>query len=143
MAAPNPEGRNQYVIAAEQGLPIPRGANQFTTGRRTRMDPMDKAKIRAAFAAQKLTEFIRGETELDSAKVAACKALMDKGMPSLASVEQTTVEAPMAESDIITAIGALLEADPGLRSQLTALLSGQPTIVPAPQTGSDQAEQAA
>ena len=133
---------NQFTKAEELGTEKPKGSNQFTTGKREKMDDLTKAKIRAAYAADKLEDYLRGECELDSSKVAAAKALMDKGMPSLQAVEQTTYEEPKSEAEIKAQLHALLPVllkDPGTRAQIQAMLTGTPTSV----SDTNEAQQAA
>lgn len=108
---------NQYIDAQGNRKPdAPEGQNQFTTGKRTRHDEQTKAKIRATFAADKLEAYLNGETELDSSKVAACKILIDKGMPSLQAVESTTRSETdeMSEEELKDYVRALISSHPEL-----------------------------
>ena len=91
-------------------------ANAYTTGKRDRMDSAQKAKIRAAFAAEKLEAHLNGETELTQSQVSAAKILMDKGMPSLQSVESTEVNEfdSMSEEELKGMVQALITSHPWL-----------------------------
>lgn len=111
---------NQYMDANGNRKPdAPEGQNHFTTGKRTKQDEQTKAKIRAAFAASKLEDFLKGEVTLDSAQVSAAKALMDKGMPSLQAVESKTVNEfeDMDENQLNEYVRALILSRPELLRQ--------------------------
>lgn len=113
---------NQYVDAEGNRRPdAPEGSqNQFTTGKRERHDAATRAKVRATFAANKLEAYLNGQEELDSTKVAACKILIDKGMPSLQAVEQTQVNEwdQMSEEEIKETVRALILSRPELLQEL-------------------------
>jgi hypothetical protein len=111
---------NQYTKAEEEGREKPKGQNAYTTGKRDKMDAAQKAKIRAAFAADKLESYMKGEIELTPAQVSAAKILMDKGMPSLQAVEQTQVNEfeQMSEEEILGLVNALITSNPGLIAKL-------------------------
>jgi hypothetical protein len=112
---------NQYTKAEEEGREKPEGQNAYTTGKRDRMDPAQKAKIRAAFAADKLEMYMKGEIDLTPAQVSAAKILMDKGMPSLQSVEQREVSEfeKMSEDEMRSMVQALITAHPWLIKEFT------------------------
>lgn len=107
---------NQFTKAIEEGREPPKASNQFIKGTRTEHDPQTKAKIRAAFAADKLEAYLNGEEELDSTKVAACKILIDKGLPSLQAVESTEVNQfdKMSEDELREQVRALITLHPWL-----------------------------
>lgn len=108
---------NQYVDVNGNKKPdAPEAQNQFTTGKRTKHDELTKAKIRATFAADRLEAYIKGETSLEPAQVAAAKALMDKGMPSLQAVEQKNVSEfeEMSEDEMREYVRALILSHPEL-----------------------------
>lgn len=128
---------NQFTKAADEGKDKPKGANQFTKGSRVEHDETTRAKIRAAFAADKLEDYLKGKCTLEASHVAAAKALMDKGMPSLQAVEQTNVQEPATEAEIMAQLRALL-ADPGTRAQLQAMLTASPAPV-APHQSEEKA----
>ena len=133
---------NQFTKAEKEGRPKPKGKNAFTEGKREKMDPLQKAKIRAAFAADKLEQYMRGEIELNQSQVSAAKILMDKGMPSLQSIEQVSTEELPTEAEIMAQLRSLL-ADTGIRAQVQAMLSGSPqpvdSVVQPQQTARDAA----
>ena len=57
----------------------------------------------------------------------------DKLRPSLSAVEQHLIDDTPVEQDIITTLKAVLERDPGLRTQLKSLILGMPTVVEQPE----------
>ena len=120
-------------------------ANAYTTGKRDRMDPVQKAKIRAAFAADKLEDFLKGKTELNPAHVSAAKALMDKGMPSLQAVEsvQTNDFEKMSEDELESMVKALITSHPALIQKLGIGLRPVQDHQEAPQQPADTASKAA
>lgn len=111
---------NQFTRAEEEGLPKPPGANHFTTGKRQGHDEQTKAKIRAAFAADKLEAYLNGDVTLEAAQVTAARALMDKGLPSLQAIEATEVNQfdKMSEEEILEQVRALINLHPGLIERL-------------------------
>lgn len=111
---------NQFTKAKEEGKEPPKAENAYTTGKRDKMDAAQKAKIRAAFAADKLEQYMKGEIELTAPQVSAAKILMDKGMPSLQAVEQTEVSdlEKMSEEELLGLVNALITSHPGLISKL-------------------------
>jgi hypothetical protein len=89
---------NQFTRAEEQGLPKPAGANQFTTGKRTKHDESTRDKMRAEKLAARLYAYAASEEDedgktvtLDPTQIAAAKILIDKGKPSLQAIEQSQV----------------------------------------------------
>lgn len=126
-------GSNQFTKADELGKERPEGQNAYTAGTgakaRDRNDPLTKARLRASLAAAKLEAHINGECEIDAVTVSACKALMDKGMPSLASVENTTVNEfeTMSQDELESMVRALITADPTLLQRLN--LAPKPVVV--------------
>lgn len=118
---------NQFTKARAEGREPPKSSNQFIKGTREEHDPQTKAKIRAAFAADKLEEYLRGECDLDSSKVAAAKALMDKGLPSLQAVESTETNQwdKLSEQELLSMVQALITSRP----ELIAALNLQPKPV--------------
>lgn len=111
---------NQFTKAEEEGRDKPEGQNAYTQGKRDRMDSAQKAKIRAAFAADKLESYMKGEITLDSSQVSAAKILMDKGMPSLQSVESKELNEwdNMSEEEMVAMVSALITSNPGLIQKL-------------------------
>lgn len=86
---------NQFTKAEAQGLPVPKASNQFLKGTRTRMDPRQKAQIQATQLLNRMHKFALGkpigghEIKMDSNQVAAARAVIDKGLPSLQAIEHT------------------------------------------------------
>lgn len=111
---------NQFTKAEEEGREKPKGQNLFTQGKKHGLDAMEKAKIRAGIAADKLQRFMDGEIELSQAQVSAARALMDKGLPSLQAVEQKEVNDldRMSQQEMDDMVRALITANPGLLQRL-------------------------
>jgi hypothetical protein len=119
---------NQYTKAEEEGREKPAGANQFTTGKRTKHDDATRDKMRAEHLARRLYAFAAGEkdevtgqpVEMDATKIAAAKILIDKGKPNLQAVEQTQVNEweQMSEEEILGLVQALITSNPGLIQKL-------------------------
>lgn len=124
---------NQFTKAEEEGLPKPASQNAYTTGKRDKMDPQQKAKIRAAFAADKLEAYMKGEIELTPAQVSAAKVLMDKGMPSLQSVESIDKNEweSMSEEEMRGMVKALITSNPWLLDEF------KPGVKPVDQLSED------
>ena len=125
---------NQFTKAAELGLPKPKGANHFTTGKRIRMDDAQKDKIRAEILAQRLFKFAKAKGEkadklhMDPAQVAAAKVLIERGKPALQAIEQTEVNPydRMTEDELEEHVRALITSNPGLIERLGI----KPKLVP-------------
>lgn len=105
---------------------------------RSRMPSEQKDKIRAEQLARRLYKFANSKGKstqrhaMSQAQVTAAKVLIDKGKPSLQSVESREVEEPKSESELKAQLHALLPellSDPGIRAQALAILSGSPTPV--------------
>jgi hypothetical protein len=119
---------NQYTKAEEEGREKPAGANQFTTGKRTKHDDATRDKMRAEHLAKRLYAFAAGEkdeetgekVEMDAARIAAAKILIDKGKPNLQAIEQTNVSEfeQMSEEEILGLVNALITSNPGLIAKL-------------------------
>lgn len=118
---------NQFTRAEEQGLPKPTGANQFTTGKRTKHDESTRDKMRAEKLAARLYAYAASETDddgkevvMDQSQIAAAKILIDKGKPSLQAVEQTQVSEyeSMSEEEIVEQVRSLITLHPGLIERL-------------------------
>lgn len=98
------------------------------------MSAEQKDKIRAEMLARRLYKFAnsKGKSskkhEMSQAQVTAAKVLIDKGKPSLQSVESRDIEEPRSEAEIMAQLRALL-ADPGSRAQIQAMLASSPTPV--------------
>jgi hypothetical protein len=122
-------------------------ANQFTKGTRTKHDESTKDKIRAELLAKRLFNFAKAKGEkrqkyaMDSTQVAAAKVLIDKGKPSLSSVEQHHVDEMESEEQMLAMLQGIA-ADPGLKARILAALGGP--IQPANDAGNDvQSQQSA
>jgi hypothetical protein len=105
-----------------------------------KVNERDRDKVRAEALANHLEKHVYGKAKLSQTQVQAAKILIDKGKPSLASVEQTTHEAPLDEAETVAKLAhllaanpallrPLLELDPGLRASLKSVLDGVPTVV--------------
>lgn len=111
---------NQFTRAEEQGLDKPKGANQFTTGKRTGHDQATKDRMRAEKAADLLEQELEGTVELPEGRRAAAKILMEYGKPKLAAITQTTVSEfdSMSEDELYGMVSALITSNPGLIERL-------------------------
>lgn len=106
----------------------PAGANQFTTGKRTKHDDATRDKMRAehlarrlyAYAAREKDEETGEEVDMDAGRIAAAKILIDKGKPNLQAIEQTEVNQwdRMSEEEMLGLIQALITSNPGLIQKL-------------------------
>lgn len=137
----NTSGANQF--RDPEGNPKKGGkvSNQYIKGTRPRVrDKAERDAIRAEFAASRLEDHAKGLTELTDSQVAACKALIPYGKPTLQSVQQTIEEKPTDEGEIVGALAhliaanpailrPLIEADPGVRAALKSLIDGVPVAV--------------
>jgi hypothetical protein len=139
---------NQYTKAEDEGKPKPKAANQFTTGKRKRMDDATKDKIRAEILAKRMYRFAKAkgkkaiELDMSPAQVAAAKILIERGKPALQSVEQVIHQEPQSEEELKAQLRSLL-ADPGARAQLKAMLEGHPTEVDSTSDAPKPAQEAA
>lgn len=135
------------------------GANQFTTGKRTRLDDATKDKIRAEQLSRRLHKYAKAKGKaiqkyhMEPAQVAAAKVLIERGKPALQAIEQRIIEEPKSEQEIMQALALsisqnpgllkpLIEADPGVRAALRSMLEGSPSVVELPQTQRSNAEAA-
>lgn len=119
---------NQFTKAEEEGRDKPAGANQFTTGKRTKHDDATRDRMRAehlakrlyAFAAKQKDEETGEDVEMDATRIAAAKILIDKGKPNLQAVEQTTLNEwdNMSEDEMLEMVNALITSNPGLIQRL-------------------------
>lgn len=119
---------NQYIKAEEEGRDKPAGANQFTTGKRSKHDDATRDKMRAehlakrlfAFAAKQKDEETGEDVEMDATRIAAAKILIDKGKPNLQAVEQTQLNEwdNMTEDEMVSMVNALITSNPGLIQKL-------------------------
>ena len=95
-------------------------------------DERTKDKIRLSQVENRLNDHGFGKIELSQTQVTALRAIYDKLRPSLQAIEQHNIEEAPAEADLIGSIKRMLDSDPGLRSQLKALLLGTPTALETP-----------
>ena len=113
-------------------------ANAYTKGTRDRMDPRQKAAIRASQLSNRLHKFAMAKGEkvkkhyMDQAQVSAAKVLIDKGMPSLQAIEQTQVSEydKMSPAELLDYVRAFITSHPELIAQLglaPKLVSADPT----------------
>jgi hypothetical protein len=99
-----------------------------------------RERIKTDMLCAQLERAAAGEIELSPTQVQAAKVLLDKTLPSLQAVEQTQIEAPKDEGEILGALTHLLsqnpsllrqlaDADPGLRAALKSAIEGVPSVV--------------
>lgn len=126
---------NQFTKAAEAGVPIPPGANQFTTGKRTTHDEAARDKIRSEYAARVLERITRSRKASMSDKCAAAKALLPYGKPILSSIEQSLADPfqDMSVESMVEQCRALILSHPEIIQALN--------LVPAPVAVETEAEQ--
>ena len=128
---------NQYTKAAEAGEDKPKGANQFTTGKRQKLDQATKDRIRAEKAAARLERVLDDPNATIDQKTAAAKALLPYGKSTYASIEQSINEEPTSEAEILSQLHSLL-ANPGTRAQIQAMLAGTPQVVASQEAAPQQ-----
>jgi hypothetical protein len=106
---------NQYTKAEEQGTEKPKGANQFTTGKRQKHDQATIDKIRAERAAQVAEDILEDPESSRDQKLAAAKVLLPYGKSTLQSIESRSVSEfeQMSEEEILGLVNALITSNPG------------------------------
>jgi hypothetical protein len=97
-------------------------SNQYKTGR-VNVEDM-RARIKVGIMLSKLEKDAIGGEKLTEGQRASIKLLLDKAMPTLQAVEQTTLEpaATKSEAEIYSELLALLSANPEMRAQVKAIL---------------------
>jgi hypothetical protein len=118
---------NQYTKAEEEGREKPKGANQFTTGKREKHDQATIDKIRAERAAQVAEEIMNDPESSRQDRLAAAKVLLPFGKSTLQSIESRTVNEweEMSEDEMLEMVRALITSRP----ELIAALNLQPKPV--------------
>ena len=114
---------NQYTKARAEGLQpgdegYPEGSNHFTTGKRTEHPEEVRAKIRSSRMATILEEIAEDDSKETSSRVTAAKALLDKTISNLSSVDQT-VRNETDEMDYAS-----------LKAKLKAIHTANPALLP-------------
>lgn len=143
---------NQFTRAEETGQEKPKGANQFTTGKREKLDPATIDKLRADKAAKALEKILEDQESTKEQITAAAKALLPYGKSTYASIIEQQLENPVDESEtaaqlahIIASnpaiLAPLVQADPGVRAALQAILSGKPEPVDRSETATNAVQQ--
>lgn len=99
-------------------------ANAYTTGKRDRMDPAQKDKIRAEMMMQRMVDCAEGKIELTTAQVSAAKVVLDKVKPSLQAIQQSTEDpwADKSEDELLESVVALITSQPQLLARVRAAL---------------------
>jgi hypothetical protein len=108
---------NQYTKAKEEGRELPKGANQFTTGKRERLDQATRDKLRAERAAQVLQDLMDDPSLSASERAAAAKALLPYGKSTYQSIESRE-EDPFENA-----------SNDDLREQVRALITLHPWLL--------------
>jgi hypothetical protein len=118
---------NQYTKAEESGAPKPKGANQFTTGKREKHDQATIDKIRAERAAQVAEQIMNDPEASRQDRLAAAKVLLPFGKSTLQSIESRQVNEweEMSEEEMLGMVRALITSRP----ELIAALNLQPKPV--------------
>jgi hypothetical protein len=131
---------NQFTKAREAGEEPPKASNQYLSGKRDRLDPATRDKIRAEKAASALEAIIDDPESTAEQRAAAAKALLPYGKSTYASIIEQQLEAPVNEEETAAQLAhiiasnpailrPLLDAAPGLRAALRSILDGQPVPV--------------
>lgn len=139
---------NQFTKAREEGKEPPKSGNQFTTGKREKLDPAVLDKLRADRAAQALERIVNDPDSTKEQVTAAAKALLPYGKSTYASIIEQQLETPVDETETTAQLAhiiasnpailrPLIEADPGVRAALQAILTGQPTPVDRGETATN------
>jgi len=106
---------------------------------RRQLQARDKIKI--GMLLGKLHRAAEGKEELTTTQAMACKILIDKAIPSLQAVEQSTAEQEINAGAVAERLQAMLASphilaailsDPGIRAQLQAALAAAPVAVTQP-----------
>lgn len=100
-----------------------------------------RKKIKVGMLTKKLEDAAEGKVELTPTQVQAAKILLDRCVPILSSVENTTHEQMPEEGEIIGRIGEMLSNSPDLirnlpesvKASLLAALTGKPQTVASEQ----------
>lgn len=116
-------------------------ANQFTKGTRTEHDEVTKDRIRAEMLSHRYYKFAMARPEkatkmgITKEQVASAKMLIDKGKPSLQSVEQSTADPfdSMSVEMMVEQCRALILSHPEIIAALN--------LIPAPIAVDPEAEQ--
>lgn len=120
---------NQFTKAKEQGLPMPYRKPH-------KLDEQTKDKIRAEILSRRVYRYANAKGHaldkyrMEPAQVQAAKVLIDKGKPSLQSIEAHDVDplAAMSESEMVEVIRAHIHAHPEVMRALN--LIPDPSVVP-------------
>lgn len=95
---------------------MPHGANQFTTGKRERLDQATRDKLRAERAAQVLQDLMENGELSASERAAAAKALLPYGKSTYQSIESREENAfeNASEDELRERVRALITSHPWL-----------------------------
>jgi hypothetical protein len=126
---------NQFTKARDEGRPAPQASNAYLKGTRTRMDPRQKAQIQATQLLNRLHKFALGKTirgekiNMDTSQVAAARAVIDKGLPSLQAIEHKDADPlqDMSLDEQIDMAKALILSHPEIMQALN--LTPSPVVV--------------
>ena len=107
---------NQFTKADELGAEKPKGANQFTSKKRDKLDQATVDKIRAERAAQCAEQIMNDDASSKTEKLAAAKLLLPFGKSTLQSIESREVNEweAMSEEELKTLVRALITSHPEL-----------------------------
>lgn len=132
--ANNPKGKNgqtseELSQAGAKGQQARKKRSNRWLHRREEKDrEAIRQRIQVDMICAKLERAAKGEIDLSPTQVQAAKVLLDKTLPSLQAVEQTQMDAPATEEEIMAQLHSLL-ANPGTRAQIQAMLAGVPMAV--------------
>lgn len=132
---------NQFTKAAEEGKEPPKGANQFTTGKRDRVDAATRDKMRAEHAALRLQSILDDEGSTKDQVIAAAKALLPYGKSTFSSVENIDGNPfeDQSEEEIAECVCALITAHDSVLRLICDRLGLVPKLSIAPESASQVA----
>lgn len=124
MAELTEEQREQKRRAGRLGAEAVKARGTVRNGWMKRRDALDvesiRKRIKVGMLVSRLEDASEGRVEMSPTQVAAAKILLDKAIPSLSAVEQTTIDpsAALGESDIREQLRTLLQAHPDIVGEL-------------------------
>jgi hypothetical protein len=94
-----------------------------------------KDAISLSMLHKRLTDHIDGKIELTSTQVKSIELILQRGVPTLSAVEQTTIseDEKLDDNQILAKLSALIEQHPDIVQQALALRARQSTA-PLPDT---------
>lgn len=118
------EQREQRRRAGRLGAQAVKERGTNRNGWMKRRDALDveqiRKRIKVGMLVSRLEAASEGRVDMSATQVAAAKILLDKAVPSLSAVEQTTIDpsASLGESDIRDQLRTLLASHPDVVAEL-------------------------